>query len=99
VNVAELIVQSLRTLSVRHLFGYPGDPSVEVLEAARRNDPSWGTLIEPTDLEKLAQSMGCDGVMVDSAAALERVLGEKRAAGRPLVVGAKIDPAQYAAQF
>jgi len=37
-NVSELIVQSLRALGVRHLFGYPGDPSVEVLEAARRED-------------------------------------------------------------
>jgi len=69
------------------------------LKQSRRNYPSWGTLIEPTDLEKLAQSMGCDGVMVDSAAALERVLGAKRATDRPLVIGAKIDPAQYAAQF
>jgi acetolactate synthase I/II/III large subunit len=69
------------------------------LKQARRNYPSWGTLIEPIDLEKLAQSMGCDGVMVDSAAALERVLGEKRAADRPLLLGAQIDPAQYAVQF
>ncbi len=69
------------------------------LKQARRNYPSWGTLIAPTDLEKLAQSMGCEGVMVDSAAALERVLAGPRPADRPLVVGAKIDPAQYAAQF
>jgi acetolactate synthase-1/2/3 large subunit len=69
------------------------------LKQARKNYPSWGTLIEPTDLEKLAQSMGCEGLMVDSAAALERVLGGKRPDDRPLVVGATIDPAQYAAQF
>jgi acetolactate synthase-1/2/3 large subunit len=92
-------VQSLRTLGVRHLFGYPGDPSVEVLEAARRNDPSWGTLIEPTDIVKLAQSMGCDGEQVGSAAALDRVLSAKRSPDRPLVIGATIDPAQYLAQF
>jgi len=35
-NVSELIVQLLRALGVRHVFGYPGDASVEVLEAARR---------------------------------------------------------------
>ena len=69
------------------------------LKQARRNYPSTGTLIAPTDLEKLAQSMGCEGVMVDSSAALERVLAGSRPADRPLVVGAKIDPAQYAAQF
>jgi hypothetical protein len=28
-----------------------------------------------------------------------RTLGAKRASDRPLVVGAKVDPAQYAAQF
>jgi len=28
-----------------------------------------------------------------------RVLGDQRPGERPLVVGAKIDPAQYAAQF
>ena len=69
------------------------------LKQARRNYPSWGTLIAPTDLEKLAQSMGCEGVMVDSSAALERVLAAPRPTDRPLVVGATIDPAQYAAQF
>jgi thiamine pyrophosphate-dependent acetolactate synthase large subunit-like protein len=37
-NVSERIVQSLHTLGVRHLFGDPGDPSVGVLEAARRAD-------------------------------------------------------------
>ena len=69
------------------------------LKQARRNYPSWGTLIEPTDIAQLARSMGCEGAMVDSAAALERVLAEKRPSDRPLVVGARIDPAQYAAQF
>ena len=69
------------------------------LKQARRNYPSWGTLIEPTDIVQLARSMACEGAMVDSAAALERLLAEKRPTDRPLVVGAQIDPAQYAAQF
>jgi thiamine pyrophosphate-dependent acetolactate synthase large subunit-like protein len=43
--------------------------------------------------------MGCEGVDVDSAAALERVLSQPRPADRPLVVGVRIDPAQYLAQF
>lgn len=69
------------------------------IKQTQRKYPSWGTLIEPTDMEKLAQSMGCDGAAVDSAAALERVLAAPRAADRPLVIGARIDPAQYLAQF
>ncbi|HMA88817.1 MAG TPA: hypothetical protein VKP89_08750 [Burkholderiales bacterium] len=51
------------------------------------------------DIELLAASMGCEGMTVDSAAGLERVLAGKRPSDRPLVVGAKIDPSQYAAQF
>ena len=69
------------------------------LKQAQRRYPSWGTLIEETDVAKLAESMGCAGVMVDSAAGLERVVAGSRPADRPLVVGARIDPAQYAAQF
>jgi acetolactate synthase-1/2/3 large subunit len=69
------------------------------LKQTTRKYPSWGTLIEPTDLALLARSMGCEGAMVDSAAALEKLLEEKRPPDRPLVVGALIDPAQYLAQF
>ncbi len=69
------------------------------IKQTNRNYPSWGTLIEPTDLAQLAPAMGCEGVMVDSAAALQKLLAGARPKDRPLVVGARIDPAQYAAQF
>lgn len=69
------------------------------IKQANRNYPSWGTLFEPTDFAQLAPAMGCEGVMVDSAAALERLLSGARPKDRPLVVGARIDPAQYASQF
>ena len=69
------------------------------IKQANRSYPSWGTLFEATDFAQLAPAMGCDGVMVDSAAALERVLSGARPKDRPLVVGARIDPAQYARQF
>lgn len=69
------------------------------IKQANRKYPSWGTLIEPTDIEPLAQSMGCAGASVGSAAALSRLLGAKRPKNRPLVVGARIDPAQYTQQF
>jgi acetolactate synthase-1/2/3 large subunit len=68
------------------------------LKQTKRGYPSWGTLIEPVDLAQLAPAMGCDGVMVDNAAALQDAL-ERRTAGRLLLIGAVIDPAQYAAQF
>jgi acetolactate synthase-1/2/3 large subunit len=69
------------------------------LKQGQRNYPSWGTLIDSTDIVKLAESMGCEGAVADSASSLERVLGQKRPSDRPLVIGAHIDPAQYAAQF
>ena len=69
------------------------------LKQGQRNYPSWGTRIDETDVAKLAESMGCAGTMVDSAGALERALAGSRPSDRPLVIGVRIDPAQYAAQF
>jgi acetolactate synthase-1/2/3 large subunit len=69
------------------------------LKQAARGYPAWGTRIGPVEIERLAQSMGCDGVAVDSAAALEAALGQPRSPTRPLVIGARIDPAQYRVQF
>jgi acetolactate synthase I/II/III large subunit len=69
------------------------------LKQAARGYPAWGTRIEPTDIERLAQSMGCDGVMVDNVSALEAALVQPRSRTRPLVIGARINPAQYQAQF
>jgi acetolactate synthase-1/2/3 large subunit len=37
-NTSEVIVQYLSAAGINHIFGYPGDPSVEFLEAARRKD-------------------------------------------------------------
>jgi acetolactate synthase-1/2/3 large subunit len=69
------------------------------IKQANRNYPSWGTLIEATDIEALARSMGCEGAGVKSARELERLLAGSRPKDRPLVVGAQIDPAQYTTQF
>jgi acetolactate synthase-1/2/3 large subunit len=69
------------------------------IKQANRKYPSWGTLIDPTDMLQLAHSMACEGAMVDSAAALQKLLAGARPKDRPLVVGAQIDPAQYTAQF
>lgn len=69
------------------------------LKQSNRNYPSYGTLVDATDMEKLAQSMGCDGINVDNATALRAALEGPRSTDRPLVIGARIDPAQYAAQF
>ena len=69
------------------------------IKQANRKYPSWGTRIESTDIVRLAQSMGCEGAEVQSAPALESLLAATRPKDRPLVVGARIDPAQYTKQF
>jgi len=69
------------------------------LKQMARHYPSWGTRIDPTDIALLAQAMGCDGVNVDSVRGLEAALTAPRSNDRPLVIGATIDPSQYAAQF
>lgn len=69
------------------------------IKQTNRKYPSWGTLIEATGIEPLARSMGCEGAEVKSARELERLLAQKRPPDRPLVVGARIDPAQYTKQF
>ena len=64
-----------------------------------RQYPSVGTRFDPTDLVKLAQSMDCDGERVETRAALDSALAHAAALDRPLVIEARIDPAQYMAQF
>jgi acetolactate synthase-1/2/3 large subunit len=64
--------------------------------------PPTSTRIPGTDLAALAEAMDCDGLRVDTAAGLEKALAglENQTAGsRPLVIEARVDPAQYEAQF
>ena len=58
--------------------------------------------MKPYDIAGMAESMGCDGVAVASVAELERALveaGDVANLDRPLVIEARINPAQYEAQF
>jgi acetolactate synthase-1/2/3 large subunit len=71
---------------------------IELKQMARKY-PSWGTRIDPTDIAMLAKAMGCDGINVDSVRGLEAALASPRSNDRPLVIGATIDPSQYATQF
>ncbi|KJC50447.1 hypothetical protein UP09_05375 [Bradyrhizobium sp. LTSP885] len=72
---------------------------IELKQMAKQY-PSFGTLIESTDVASLAGSMGCRGVNVSSQWELEKMLALRSPTDDvPLVIGAKIDPAQYLAQF
>ena len=67
--------------------------------------PPTATRMGGSDLAALAEAMGCDGVRVDSVPALEKALADfgprSRASSgsRPLVIEARIDPAQCEDQF
>ena len=71
---------------------------IELKQMARQY-PSSGTVIDETDMIKLAESMDCDAAATDNAADLERILAAPQRPDKPLLVAANIDPAQYAAQF
>jgi acetolactate synthase-1/2/3 large subunit len=61
--------------------------------------PPTATRMDGMDLVALAEAVGCDGIRVDTPAALEQALAGLAARSRPLIVEARIDPAQYEAQF
>ena len=63
--------------------------------------PLAATAVDRTDIPLLAESLGCDGIRVDSVSGLEKALSGAWGNGRtrPLVIEARIDTAQYSAQF
>ena len=61
--------------------------------------PSTATRMDGMNLVALAEAMDCDGVRVDSPAGLEKALAGFGDRSRPLIVEARIDPAQYQVQF
>ena len=61
--------------------------------------PPTATRMDGMNLVTLAEAMDCDGARADSPAALEKALSGLAARSRPLIVEARVDPAQYEAQF
>lgn len=69
------------------------------LKQAALGYPSTATRLADIDLVGLAESMACDGIRVSSAAELEKAAASLTTLARPLVIEARIDTAQYQAQF
>jgi acetolactate synthase-1/2/3 large subunit len=94
----------LRVAAARHLpvvmvvFSDGSLNRIELHQQSMGYPPS-ATRVAETDLAALAEAMDCDGVRVESAAALEKALDGIEARTRPLVIEARIDPSQYEAQF
>lgn len=61
--------------------------------------PSVGTRFEASDIVKIAEAMGCDAERADTPEALARIVERGAQLTRPLVVEARIDPAQYVSQY
>jgi acetolactate synthase-1/2/3 large subunit len=61
--------------------------------------PLHGVQIGGVDWEKLAQSFGADGIVVETEQALANALSAAVKSGRTTVVAARIDPSGYVAQF
>ena len=71
------------------------------LHQASMGYPLAATSVDRTDIPLLAESLGCDGIRVESVSSLEKALSGAFGSGRtrPLVIEARIDTAQYSAQF
>jgi acetolactate synthase I/II/III large subunit len=61
--------------------------------------PRHGVKIGGVDWEKLGQSFGCDAAVVETEKALGDALATALKSGRTTVIGARIDPSGYVAQF
>jgi acetolactate synthase-1/2/3 large subunit len=62
--------------------------------------PLTATSVDRIDIPALAQSLGCDGLRVETLPALEKSLSSAFTnRTRPLVIEARITPSQYNAQF
>ncbi len=61
--------------------------------------PPTATRLDGMDLVTLAEAMDCDGIRADTPASLAKALAGFADRTRPLIVEARVDPAQYEAQF
>jgi acetolactate synthase-1/2/3 large subunit len=61
--------------------------------------PRHGVKIGGVDWEKLGHAFGCDAAVVETEQALGDALGAALRSGRTTVIGARIDPSGYVAQF
>jgi len=111
-TTVEVLVEAFKAAGTPFLVGHPGGESVEMMDAARQRDmrfilmkqeikgiPQYGVKIGGIDWVRLAQGFGADGYSVDSETALGDALGQAVQSGRTTVIGCRIDPSGYVAQF
>jgi acetolactate synthase-1/2/3 large subunit len=95
----ELRMAAARDLPLAVVVFADGSLNRIELKQAALGYPSTATRLDDIDLVGLAESMACDGIRVSSAAELEKAAASLTTLTRPLVIEARIDTAQYEAQF
>jgi acetolactate synthase-1/2/3 large subunit len=75
------------------------DSSLSLIDVAqqRRGYPTVGVRYGPIDFAAAAEAMGAWARRVERMDQLDHAVREGRAAGRPAVIDARVDPAEYAA--
>jgi acetolactate synthase I/II/III large subunit len=98
-TATELRMAAARGLPLAVVVFADGSLNRIELKQAALGYPSTATRLDGIDLVGLAESMACDGIRVYSAAELEKAAASLTTLTRPLVIEARIDTAQYEAQF
>jgi acetolactate synthase-1/2/3 large subunit len=98
-TATEIRLAAARRLGIVFVVFVDGSLNRIQLKQNVLNYPSTATLFEDTDLVGLARALDCDGERAESTEQLDKVLTRTRGLERPLVVEARIDPAQYESQF
>jgi acetolactate synthase-1/2/3 large subunit len=98
-TATELSLAASRGLGIAVVVFVDGSLNRIELKQSALGYPSTATRIEDIDLVMLAGALGCDGVRAENTAELEKSLASVGDLTRPLVVEARIDPAQYESQF
>jgi acetolactate synthase-1/2/3 large subunit len=98
-TVAELQTAQRENLPIIALVFDDGEIGLIRVKQEIKGIPAHGVQLGGVDWEKLAQSFGADGVVVDTEQALGNALGAAVKSGRTTVIGVRIDPSGYVAQF
>jgi acetolactate synthase I/II/III large subunit len=98
-TATELRLAAARGLGIAVVVFVDGSLNRIELKQLVQHYPSTATRIEDTDLVKLAEAMDCHGIRVSSDTELAAALKGMDTLTGPLVIEARIDPAQYESQF
>lgn len=96
---SEMRLAAARDLGITVVVFVDGSLNRIELKQLASSYASTATRIEDTDLVKLAEAMGCDGARAESIPELEKCVTDIEMRNRPLIIEARINPAQYQSQF